>query len=176
MSSFSNYGSASVDVFAPGSGITVIYNPLSPEFGGYAVVDGTSFSSPLVAGICAMVWSRNPTWNYLQVKNAVMQGAQQISSLKGKAINGGIVDFFNAVRSGALTVDAWPKADLPPGSLTVPTPSYLYQGPPKSDAPTTTDAPKTDAPKTKTGGAGRGADIWAGAASMAFLLFCQFAL
>ena len=48
---FSNYG-ADVDLAAPGVDI------LSTDFrGGYEIVDGTSFSSPHVAGVAALVWS-----------------------------------------------------------------------------------------------------------------------
>ncbi len=56
---FSNYGPA-VDFAAPGRKIAgttrTVLNPANP----YGAVDGTSFSTPLVAGLFALLWSRNP--------------------------------------------------------------------------------------------------------------------
>jgi serine protease len=61
VASFSSYG-ASVDISAPGKGIlTTGYN------GVYQSVDGTSFSSPIVAGAAAVVWAKNPTFTPQQV-------------------------------------------------------------------------------------------------------------
>ncbi len=56
---FSNYGPA-VDLAAPGRKIAgttrTAINPANP----YGAVDGTSFSTPIVAGLFALLWSRNP--------------------------------------------------------------------------------------------------------------------
>lgn len=56
--SFSNFGSPSVDVSAPGVGI--VTTRTSAQGGGYVSMNGTSFASPLVAGIALLVRSRYP--------------------------------------------------------------------------------------------------------------------
>jgi len=62
--SFSNYGNT-VDISAPGVDIytTQYNNTYTPAAG----VDGTSFSSPIVAGAAALVWAKNPTFTAVQV-------------------------------------------------------------------------------------------------------------
>jgi thermitase len=54
LTNFSNYGT-SITFTAPGKGIVVSDRGNNP-----ASVDGTSFSSPIVAGIAALVWNANP--------------------------------------------------------------------------------------------------------------------
>ncbi len=62
------------DVTAPGS--QVISSTL-PEWAGddYAVLDGTSFSAPHVAGAAALLLQRHPTWTAVQMKSALMSTA-----------------------------------------------------------------------------------------------------
>ncbi len=55
-SSFSNYGRR-VDVWAPGSGIQCVLSPNT-----YGNMDGTSFSCPIVSGLCGLVRSLHPDW------------------------------------------------------------------------------------------------------------------
>jgi hypothetical protein len=61
---FSNYGTT-IDISAPGVGIytTQYDNTYTP-----AVIDGTSFSSPIAAGAAALVWAKNPTFTAVQVR------------------------------------------------------------------------------------------------------------
>lgn len=54
LANFSNYGTM-VDFTAPGKGIVV-----SDVNGSDKTVDGTSFSSPIVAGVAALILSKNP--------------------------------------------------------------------------------------------------------------------
>ncbi|GIU94869.1 MAG: hypothetical protein KatS3mg012_1326 [Gaiellaceae bacterium] len=62
------------DVMAPGS---QILSSVLPEFAGdeYAVLDGTSFSAPHVAGAVALLLERHPSWSPKQVKSALMSTA-----------------------------------------------------------------------------------------------------
>lgn len=55
-SSFSAYGPM-VDVMAPGSSVLTCYTSNNSS---YAYVSGTSFSTPLTAGLCALIWSADP--------------------------------------------------------------------------------------------------------------------
>jgi subtilisin family serine protease len=64
--SFSNFG-PDVDIAAPGVCIESTAND-----GGYDVVDGTSFSAPLVAGAAALWKAAHPTATPAQVKAAIL--------------------------------------------------------------------------------------------------------
>ncbi|WP_432406921.1 S8 family serine peptidase [Wukongibacter sp. M2B1] len=69
ISYFSNYNSA-VDVVAPGEGIfTTDIN------GRYSEMDGTSFSSPFVAGICAMLKSMDKSLSSSEIENILTSTA-----------------------------------------------------------------------------------------------------
>jgi len=62
--SWSNYGTF-VDIVAPGSSIyTTTRN-------GYASVNGTSFASPIAAGVAALIFSLNPNFTPEQVENFI---------------------------------------------------------------------------------------------------------
>jgi subtilisin family serine protease len=60
---FSNYGHNNVDVFSPGKDI---YSTIPNNE--YAYFNGTSMASPVCAGVCALVWSRNPSLTAKDVK------------------------------------------------------------------------------------------------------------
>lgn len=66
--SFSAYGLA-VDVFAPG---TNIYSTGMPS--ALAVGSGTSASTPMAAGVCALVWSHRPRLTPDQVEQCLFTG------------------------------------------------------------------------------------------------------
>ncbi len=74
-SSFSNYGKANVDVFAPGS---EIYNSVPQS--DYQVLQGTSMASPMVAGVAAMLKSYFPARSMKEIKEVILASA---TSYKG---------------------------------------------------------------------------------------------
>ncbi len=78
---FSNYGKTTVDVFAPGMKIyaTVPFNK-------YKHLQGTSMSSPDVAGIAALIRSRFPNLTASEVKHIIMDSglAPQILVIQPK--------------------------------------------------------------------------------------------
>lgn len=74
IASFSNFG-ISVDVFAPGVGINTT-NPNSA----YGTSQGTSFSSPLVAAVVALVKTQHPDWTPIQIGEQVRATSDDISS------------------------------------------------------------------------------------------------
>lgn len=80
ISSFSEYGPLTVDLAAPGLQIvttqldnTYNYSPGNRERAG---VSGTSFSSPYVAGIAALIASEHPTADYRELKARLIEGAE----------------------------------------------------------------------------------------------------
>lgn len=76
ISPFSNYG-PQIDVMAPGNQIfsTFAYNDSS-----YREFTGTSMSTPIVAGLCALVLAVHPDYTPAQVKAAIIAGCDDISA------------------------------------------------------------------------------------------------
>lgn len=92
MAFFSNYGAKTTHVAAPGVNIysTVPGNK-------YAQLSGTSMACPHVAGAAALIWSKNPTWNYKKVKEVLMKTVDPLPSLKGKTVTGGRINVLKAL-------------------------------------------------------------------------------
>lgn len=74
--SFSNHGTL-VDVVAPGVKVAT-----TSHFGDdrYSSVDGTSFSAPIVAGLCGLIWSRNPDLTPTEVERILRAACQDLGS------------------------------------------------------------------------------------------------
>ena len=88
---FSNYGAESVDLFAPGVDI------VSTIGGGYVRGSGTSFASPHVAGVAALVRAHFPSSGALQLKNALLSGSYRVPALSGLAVSDGRVNALGAL-------------------------------------------------------------------------------
>eukprot|EP01054_Gregarina_sp_Poly1_P003026 Gregarina_sp_Poly_1__3025@NODE_184_length_11778_cov_104_566988_g164_i0_p7_GENE_NODE_184_length_11778_cov_104_566988_g164_i0NODE_184_length_11778_cov_104_566988_g164_i0_p7_ORF_typecomplete_len149_score8_32Peptidase_S8/PF00082_22/1_2e22_NODE_184_length_11778_cov_104_566988_g164_i088539299 len=121
MSDFSNYGSRSVDLFAPGTNIRDIsrgnseyaapINGLCPDCDTMgASVNGTSFSSPISCGVAAYIWSQYPHLDPLELKRILMETVTVVPhitydkhnfvldvALTGRAVKGGILNFRRAL-------------------------------------------------------------------------------
>ncbi len=126
-----------VDLAAPGYAIRV-----TKVGADYATVAGTSFASPLVAGIAGLVRSQHPTWTRAQVDQQLTDTARDTGpSGRDDAYGFGLVDAAAAV-GPAATQAAVPPA---PGDALEPnntrtTPSLLSLG----TARTATIAPEED--------------------------------
>jgi uncharacterized protein (TIGR03437 family) len=75
-------GALKPDVTAVGTDLYMAAERIDPNGdlyspSGYAVADGTSFSTPLVAGSAALVKQKNPSFTALQLKSAVVNTAVQ---------------------------------------------------------------------------------------------------
>jgi subtilisin family serine protease len=101
---FTNYGTW-VDIAAPGTVIWSLYqNPEDDENNYIAGLSGTSMSTPIAAGVAALIWSQNPTWTANEVEQHLYDTADDIednlsSTYKGK-MGAGRVNAFNAVQDG----------------------------------------------------------------------------
>lgn len=89
--SFSCFGLTTVDIFAPGTG-TISTVPTDQHTSGYAFFSGTSMATPHVSGAAALYAGVNPTANYLQIKNAILNNAKPVASLNGLCVTGGLLD------------------------------------------------------------------------------------
>jgi serine protease len=108
-SSFSNFGSW-ITVSAPGSSIRSTYfgSNYTPN---YANNQGTSMASPLVAGLAGLVWSVNPQMSNVQVRECVVNTADNISGANPNfttTLGSGRINAHNAVLCALSTVNAPP--------------------------------------------------------------------
>jgi cell wall-associated protease len=71
---FSNYGKKNVDIFAPGVKVTSV--TMDDEVN---TEDGTSFASPITAGIAALILEYYPTLSSKQIKDAILQSAHPLT-------------------------------------------------------------------------------------------------
>ena len=95
---FSNYGSSTVDIFAPGGNIL---STLPSDTYGYK--SGTSMAAPHVTGAAALMMSINPNLEVEEIKEKIINNDTYISSLSGCCVSGGILNAYNALRSIQLT-------------------------------------------------------------------------
>ena len=97
MPAFSNYGSASVDISAPGVSILSTVPGAS-----YAYYNGTSMASPHATGVAALAASANPALlgNPDGLKKTIMDSGKPAPSTAGKTATGDMVDARAAVATG----------------------------------------------------------------------------
>jgi cell wall-associated protease len=104
--SFSNYGSTTVDVFAPG---VEIYST-TPD-NSYESLQGTSMASPATAGVAALLWSYFPELTSVQIKDIILKTSRKYAmtvNVPGSgdvkepfsklSVTGGVVDAYEAVK------------------------------------------------------------------------------
>ena len=103
---FSNYGQAEVDLFAPGAQVT----SLAPD-GETQVANGTSFAAPVVAGVAALVMAHFPDLTALEVRQILLDsvtpmaetvtprpGGEEAVAFGTLSATGGLVNAAAAVR------------------------------------------------------------------------------
>ena len=95
MPSFSNYGATTVDVAAPGDSILSTYRTSSGNQ--YVKMKGTSMSTPYVAGLAALILSKDPSLSPTQIKEKMMDNVDQVSAFSGKTVSGGRIDVQKAL-------------------------------------------------------------------------------
>jgi subtilisin family serine protease len=97
--------SSAVDLAAPGVDIPVAV-PLVDDPTGYTTLDGTSFSSPLVAGATAWVWTVRPTLEKTQLYDLMRWSAKDIWDTGWDKDTGfGLLNIPNALTQAPPPID-----------------------------------------------------------------------
>jgi len=93
--SFSNFGTTSVDVAAPGVGIlsTIL------SAGNYGTSSGTSMASPHTAGAAALLAAYNPNLSTASLKATLMNTVDQLPQWNNVVKTGGRVNVANALQN-----------------------------------------------------------------------------
>ncbi|MFH0907315.1 MAG: S8 family serine peptidase [bacterium] len=93
LADFSNYGSATVHLGAPGQDIL----STTPE-GSYARYSGTSMATPHVAGACALVWAvAGATAGHHDIREGILNTVDKLPALSGKCASGGRLNVLKAL-------------------------------------------------------------------------------
>ena len=114
LASFSGFGASTVDLAAPGRGITSMVRG-----GTYATGNGTSFACPLVVGTAALLLSSRPNLTVDELKAAIFGSVERSPALVGKVVTHGRL---NVARALECLADSNPPAivitALPAGQRT----------------------------------------------------------
>jgi subtilisin family serine protease len=105
LATFSNFGSFSVHVAAPGVNIISTW-PVST----YRSLSGTSMATPHVVGVAALVAAEHPSWTGAEIRDRILGTTRHVAALDGKTWTGGVVDAGAALSSDPTV--------LPPAPLT----------------------------------------------------------
>lgn len=107
LADFSNYGRNTTHVAAPGAEI------LSTLGEGFGYFSGTSMASPHVAGIAALLRSRDQNLSPEAVVNGITVGAKKNANLTGRIKSGGIADAVGAFQALGLSTDGFDLGTAP---------------------------------------------------------------
>jgi len=99
-----NYGKEETNIGAPGKYVFCPNNMYFPDGtykkyeDTYAECGGTSLAAPYVAGVCALLKSYYPQATMLQIKSAILSGAEKRASLRNRCSSGGMINAEMAMK------------------------------------------------------------------------------
>jgi subtilisin family serine protease len=108
LAGFSNYGSSSVDLGAPG--VDILSTIPNDE---YDYKSGTSMATPHVSGVAALIMAEFPALTHDEIKERMLNAVDPLLSLKELVSTGGRLNANNALL-GVISITALAKT--PPGS------------------------------------------------------------
>jgi len=92
LAKFSNYGSKSVAIAAPG--VEILSTWLANQ---YEEKSGTSMATPVIAGVAALIVAENPRMSVDDLRKRLMASTDPIVALKGKTTSGGRISAAKAL-------------------------------------------------------------------------------
>jgi outer membrane protein assembly factor BamB/subtilisin family serine protease len=143
---FSNYGSGSVETFAPGENVISTFNSGTSA---YAYESGTSMSAPFVTGTVALLRALYPGDTYRETINRVLNAADPNPGLAGKSQTGGRLNLATALSTAPST---------PPNALFANRTTLVGLDP--YTRSNNADSPATLEGGTPSLGAGSGHSLW----------------
>lgn len=98
LSSFSNFGSESVDIAAPGTSI----NSTLPD-NNYGFKNGTSMAAPHVSGTAVLVWSVFPSFTHREIRQQILGNIDSVTNLIGIVKTSGRLNAYNSSSNDIVT-------------------------------------------------------------------------
>ncbi len=114
ITSFSNVGSVSVDIAAPGDEVLSTFS--RNEGSDYAILSGTSQAAPHVSGVAAALFHRNPALSAFEARDVLLDPASVVPIGPGLAASttGGRLDFLETLTNplvSAPSLNGFPTLD-----------------------------------------------------------------
>jgi thermitase len=102
LASFSNFGSTTVDLAAPGTSVLSTLPTGWPRT--YGLGNGTSMATPHVAGVATLVKSNSPYLDADGIKDRILSSVDPKPDLAGKTVTGGRLNAAKAVGANTAPV------------------------------------------------------------------------
>jgi hypothetical protein len=125
LASFSNWGATTTDLGAPG---VQIYSPTAPATSSWRAWSGTSFSSPMVAGVAALLVAHAPAISVADLKATLMTSGDPDPALAGKTVTGKRLNALRALQALESLGTGRPVSDTPPAISGIAQSTYVLTG------------------------------------------------
>lgn len=99
LADYSNFGTATVDLAAPGSAIYSTWNLGDDD---YEFLSGTSMAAPCVTGALALLQARFPNASHVELIRRLLAATDRLPSLAGRCVSGGRLNLDKALNASVL--------------------------------------------------------------------------